>query len=490
MTRGRRLALVLLLLLPAAASCGDVLFRLGRRFPDSRGALDGIWAGDQFEFLHRTRLALGRFSLVLVAEKDRGEEWCDLVSAGATFEDSIRNVRATAGWLRSKLGSGLILSHPSGWSGAPGMEAKPPALASKLEPASSAGCSDAEPLTGAGVSFRAGRFSFLTMGASSRIDPSGEGLHRTESELAAEGSVKEDLLGFRAVTGCWGLGAAAADDPRGGWSRVGLDFDGRLAGVDLRAEAAVGFQGSEMSEAFWGCIHERFDAVRFCVGVFRHPDDFPSRRSALPIGMDCDAGAGAAFVWKPGAGWTAEGSVTSALRREASRGSAELSLEKRMTPAFDLGIRFRGTTRDDEDYFRLLGSSSWRPAGGVVLSTAVQRTGAGLSSSGTGAEARLKILLDGELTVRVAAAGFVTDDYDSRVYFGELSFPGDFGSVQQWGEGFYLQAAVACPVGGGSSISGRMGYLRKGSVESIGEGSDETDGPSRLDATLQFQSVI
>ncbi len=85
MTRGRRLALVLLLLLPAAASCGDVLFRLGRRFPDSRGSLDGIWAGDQFEFLHRTRLALGRFSLVLVAEKDRGEEWCDLVSAGATF---------------------------------------------------------------------------------------------------------------------------------------------------------------------------------------------------------------------------------------------------------------------------------------------------------------------------------------------------------------------------------------------------------------------
>lgn len=488
MTGGGLLSLALLLLLPSAGSCSDVLFRLGRRFPDSRGTLDGIWAGDQFEFLHRTRLALGGFSLALVTEKDGGEDWCDLVTAGAAFDDSARGLCAAAGWLRADLGSGLILSHPSDWSGGPGMEAKPPTLASKLEPASSAGCSDAEPLLGAGMSFQAGRFSFITVGASSRVDPSGEGLHRTESELAAEGSVREDLLGLRAGTGCWGLGAAAADDSRGRWSRMGLDFDGRMAGVGLTAEAALGFQGSEASEAFWGCIHEELDGLRFCAGIFRHPEGFPSRRSAMPVGMSCEEGAGAAFVWKPGASWTTEGSAVSALRHEASTGSAELSLEKRMTSAFDLGLRFRRTSRDDEDSFRLLGSSSWRPAGGVVLSTAVQRTGAGRSSSGTGAEARLKILLDGELTVRLAAAGFVTDDYDSRVYLGELSFPGDFGSVQQWGEGFYLQAAVGCPIGTGSSIAGRVGYLRKGSVEAIGEGSDQTEGPSRLEATIQFRS--
>lgn len=482
-----------LVLTGTGADGGDLLMRLGRRFPQSLGNLEGAWAGDGFEFLHRARITVGDFHLTLVAEKDRGEDWCDLIAAGAAYSPSDgRTFTAVAGWMRAELGSGLILSHPSGWGGASGVEAKPPGLNSRIEPAASPGCSDSEPLTGAGAEFHISGMTGFVLGSSSRLDPSGEGLHRSEAELEAARSVEENLAGFRLAGGAWGLDAALSEDDRGDWARAGIDFDGSIGGLGLSAEAAFGSEDGSGSRAAWVCFHEQFDDLRFCAGAFSFPEDFPARRSALPIGGTGDIGAGAAVGWRPGGGWSADFSANSVLIDEESRTGAELALEKRMTSAFDLGTRGRWSSGMDESSYRLVGSSSWRPAGGIILSSAVQKTGAGGEggdSGGAGAEARLKLVLSGDVSLRFSAAGFSTDDYDSRVYFGELSFPGDFASVQQWGDGVYLQAAAGFPLGA-SEISARVGYLRKDRVVSLGEGMEQTEGPSRVDATLQFETVL
>lgn len=470
----------------------DILFRLGRLFPDASGAVDGTWAGDQFSFLHRVRLSRGGFSLTAVAEKDPGEDWCDLVTAGASYQRPDSAFSAVGGWLRTDLGSGLVLSHPGGWSSGAGIEEKPPSLETRLEPAESPGSSDAQPLLGAGGGFTLGGVSCTILGASSRIDPSGEGLHRTASELAAEGSIREDLAAARISGRIMGFGAMLGDGGDGRFGRAGIDLDATAGGMGITCEAAAGLSGDRVSDAFWACIHEETSAVRFNAGVFRRPGDFPGDRSSMPFGGACDIGAGASAGFRPGSGWSARLTAMCLLEGEDSGSRAEFEITRRMTPGFDLGLRGRGSSDEGTGSFRLVASSSWRPAGGTILSAAVQRTGSdgsGGSPRGTGAETRLKLSL-GDVILRLSAAGFSTDDYDSRVYFGELSLPGDFASVQQYGRGFLLQAALGMPLSEGSELAGRVSYLRRDSVDSIGEGSEETDGPSRLDATIQFQATL
>lgn len=484
--------LILSIVLASSPVGGELLTRLGRQFPDARGAVDGSWAGDQFSFLHRMRLERGGFELAAVAEKDPGEDWCDLVAAGASYRHPGSTFRAVGGWLRADLGSGLVLSHPSGWSEGAGFEEKPPSLSVRLEPAAGPGCSDAQPLTGAGGGFALGGLSCTLLGTSSRIDPSGEGLHRTASELSAERSVREDLAAARISGGSLGFGAMLADRGEGGFGRAGIDFDGRAGGLGVTCEAAAGVSGGRVSEAFWACVHEQTDFLRFNAGVFRCPGDFPGTRSTMPLGGSCDIGAGASAGFRPGDGWSARLTAVCLLEDEDPGSRAEFEVSRRMTPDFDLGLRARGSSDGEAGSFRLVASSSWRPAGGTILAAALQRTGADGpegSPAGTGAETRLKLSL-GDVTVRLAAAGFSTDDYDSRVYFGELSLPGDFASIQQYGEGFLLQAALGLSLPEGSEIAGRISYLRKDSVDSIGEGSGETEGPSRLDATIQFRTTL
>lgn len=484
--------IILSLALVSTADEADVLFRLGRLFPDARGAVDGTWAGDQFSFLHRMRLSRGGFEMTAVAEKDPGEEWCDLVSAGASYAPPGASFIAAGGWLRADLGSGLVMSHPGGWSDGAGIEEKPPSLEGRLEPAASPGCSDAEPLLGAGAGFALGGLSCTLLGASSRIDPSGEGLHRTASELEAKGSVREDLAAARIAGGPLGFDAMLGDRGEGRFGRAGIDFNGSAGGIGMTCEAAAGLSGDRVSDAFWACIHEETAVLRFNAGIFRCPGDFPGARSSMPLGGPCDIGAGASAGLRPGHGWSARLTAMCLLDEGDSGSRAELEISRRMTPDFDLGLRARGSSVEGDESFRLVASSSWRPAGGTVLSAALQRTGhddTGGGSCGTGAETRLRLLL-GDVILRLAAAGFSTEGYDSRVYFGELSLPGDFASIQQYGEGFLLQAALGVPLSEGSVISGRLSYLRKDSVESMGDGTEETEGPSRLEATIQFQATI
>ncbi len=484
--------IILSLALVTSPGEGDVLFRLGRLFPDASGYVDGTWAGDQCSFLDRVRFSRGGFDMTAVAEKDPGEDWCDLVTAGASYQDPGSAFSAVGGWLKADLGSGLVLSHPGGWSSGAGIEEKPPSLRTGLEPAASPGCSDAEPLLGAGGGFYLGGMSCTLLGASSRIDPSGDGLHRTASELAAEGSVREDLAAARIAGGPIGFGAVLGDRGDGLFGRAGIDFDGSAGAIGITCEAAAGLSGNRASEAFWACMHEETSALRFNAGIFRCPGDFPGDRSSMPLGGTCDIGAGASAGLRPGDGWSARLTAMCLLEGDDSGSRADLEITRRMTPDFDLGLRARGSSEEGAGSFRIVATSSWRPAGGTILSAAVQRTGhdgPDGSPCGTGAETRLKLSL-GDAVLRLAAAGFSTDDYDSRVYFGELSLPGDFASIQQYGSGFLLQAALGLPLSEGSEIAGRVSYLRKDSVESMVEGSEETEGASRLDATIQFRASI
>jgi hypothetical protein len=85
----------------------------------------------------------------------------------------------------------------------------------------------------------------------------------------------------------------------------------------------------------------------------------------------------------------------------------------------------------------------------------------------------------------VAAAGFRTGGYSSRVWCGELALPGDFASAELWGEGFLLQAAVSAGPVGGFTAGARISLLEKPGEDSMGEGGEETTGPSRTDISVQ-----
>ena len=105
----RLVLLVVLLALASASHPGGMRMRLLRRWPGCRGTIEGVYAGDEWSFLERVEFSLpSAFSLqyslggVMLLEKDRGEEWVDLVSGGLSLESQgYPGLSVYAGWLKA-----------------------------------------------------------------------------------------------------------------------------------------------------------------------------------------------------------------------------------------------------------------------------------------------------------------------------------------------------------------------------------------------------
>lgn len=484
-------AILLAVLALQPGTSGDLLFRVLNRFPACEGVLSGAYAGNGVSFLHRARYGSGPFQAVMLMEKDRGEDWGDLVAAGAGYSSDGGSIRSAAGgWLRASLGSGMVFSHPSGWGeGGPGLDAKPPQFRMLVAPAASAGACDGRPLTGAAATGVTGGVGFAALAAYSEIDPSGDGLHRTASQIEARGSVVEKAAAARVEAGP--AGATFACRRAGGDDRIraGADFRLQAGPVLLSGEAAVE-SDSARTVAWWTSVSESSEPFRFNGMFFSCPAGYgDDDRCEFPADSPCDAGCGAAFRWRPAAGWISALSLTaSTLEGEGSqRGSFYVSW--RTGPTLELTTSCRAASIRGAESWRWTVGSTMEALRNARIDAEVQLTGAADEEtlSGGAVEARLRWDLLRSLSVSVGAAGFSTQGYAARAYVGELGFPGEFASTSVWGDGFLLQAAAAVDLPGGGGLKIRASRMVREGEQSLGSGLEETDGPGRTEIGAQWE---
>jgi hypothetical protein len=470
---------------------GDLLTRMLRTFPDCSGVLSGEYAGDGWAFLQRARFLAGPVEGIVLTEKDRGESWGDLVAGGLAWSPDGTVSRVTAGWLDPVLGSGLVLGGTGSWgAGGSFLEAKPPSSRTSLDPAGSASESEGMPLTGAGVQLDALGIEAGLVQCVTRIDPAGTGLHRTESELDARGSLDEVLSAGRIAIDGVGASFARASGSAGRWTRAGIDLDIDLSGTGLSGEAAIGSAGGTGVGAFWAAVHEETGGLRFCLSAYSFPPDFPDRRSSQPMGGTCDFGTGAGTRWRFGPGWLAAGSVSCEYLDGDGKARADLEIRRRLPGGVEL--RLSGRTCEDAGVSssRLLGALSWDIDDDFGIDASLQATGSaedGSRGTGSAGETRIRWRIAEPLELRAAAAAFSTDGYGSRVYCGELGFPGEFASAQLWGEGFLLQASVSIEPVDGVELRLRAAMLEREGADVIGTGFESTDGPVRTEVGAQLE---
>lgn len=469
---------------------GDLLTRMLRTFPDCSGVVSGEYAGDGWAFLQRARFLAGPVEGVVLTEKDRGESWGDLVAGGVSWEPSGAVSQVTAGWLDPAMGSGLVLAGPGGWgAGGSFMEAKPPSSITSVDPAGSASECEGMPLTGAGIRIDALGFEAGLVQCLTRIDPAGTGLHRTGGELDARGSLDENLSAGRISSGSLGASFACASGTAGRWTRAGLDFDVDLSGTGISGEAALRSAGETGSGAFWAAVHEETELLRFCLSAYSFPPDFPDRRASPPMGGRCDFGTGAGTRWRIGHGWLAAGSVCCEYLDGEGSARADLDIRRRLPGGIE--ARLSGRTGEDEGVraSRLLGSLSWDIDDDFGLDASLQATGSSGDDSretGSAGETRFRWRVAEPLELRAAAAAFSTGGYDSRVYCGELGFPGEFASAQLWGNGFLLQASAMIEPADDVELRLRVAVLDREGAGTIGTGLESTDGPIRTEVGAQL----
>jgi hypothetical protein len=483
-------ALALAAALASTGFDGEVLARIWRRFPECRGVVEGAYAGDETCFLCRSQMETGGFRAILITEKDRGEEWGDLLAGGACWTGSSFLRSASAGWLRAKLGSGLVLGGSSSWgASAPGLDARPPDRATRADPATGAGSCDGSPLTGASVTAGAAGVSITLLQGLSALDPSGSGLHRTPSEIEAKGSIRESLSAARVTFGGFGATLAGRSLEGDRCLRSGLDFGLDAAGAGFSGEVSWEHDSCDTA-AFWVAMSEASDQLRFCGAAFSTPEDFGDDRTSSPAGLECDLGCGAALRWRPAMGWLGALSVSagSAGGCARERGSAEVS--KRFSPDLEMAVSGRLVLDRGEWSSRATTSLSWRTAGQSVLSVEVQATSAGNGErrdTGGAVEGRIRWKPSEKVSISAGCAGYSTTGYAARAYCGELGFPGESGSTAVWGEGFLMQVSATFTTGVGIEIRGRLSRAVREEADSMGSGLEETEGGTRTEAGLQLE---
>ncbi len=488
--------LAALLLLAAAAGRGDDLrLRLSRRWPSCRGTLEGVYAGDEYSMFQRLRVERPNLRLSLITEKDRGEDWGDLVCGAVEYtggpKDAVRGI--SAGWLRATLGSGLVLAHPGGWgsAGFSGYE-KPPVIRSRLEPSTGAWGSEGEPLTGVGGRFSLGRLELVVLQGLSWKDRSGDGLHRTPGEVEGRAWEREVLPAVRAAWGPLGATAAAGwsktDSGSTRWQRAGADLRLRKGPFGLAGEVAAGRDSAGTGVAFWAGPSHEAEGFRQAFLMFSVPEDFPDDRSSAPLG-ECRIGARYGLRWRPAVATFVSAGLVCRVREEDDAWKAAGELRRRLARGLNGSVGLRWTADGDGDSWRGVGSGGWEPSQLVRLSLKLQLTGwrdADSSEAGSCAETRLRLRPRRWLSLRLGAAGFTTDGWNSRAYVVALAFPGEFGSTQVQGRGMMLQAAVSVEPREGLFLRGGVGWLRRQDAETLGSGYEETEGGSRTEASCQL----
>jgi hypothetical protein len=484
-------ALLLLSALAAGdAGNGDLLLRLWRRFPECLGVATGAYAGDELVFLYRSQMRFGAVSTLILSEKDRGENWGDLLAGGASWAGSSFLRSASAGWLRAELGSGMVLGGSSSWGGgAPGLDARPPERRTQIALATGAGQCEGRPLTGASVTIASLGFTTALLQSWSAVDPSGEGLHRTPSEIESRRSVREILSAVRADFGAAGITVLRRIEEGNTIIRSGADFALQASGAEFSGEVALEADSATTS-AFWLAISGNSDEFRFCAAAFRTPEAFGDERSSSPSGLECDLGCGLASRWRPARGWLGALSVSAGSSDGSARERASLEISRRISPRLELIATGRAFLTQGASNWRETARVSWRAAEEVSLNLELQLTEASaddLHDSGGALEWQLRWKPLQAFAIAAGCAGFSTTGYASRAYCGELGFPGEFGSAPVWGEGFLLQAAAAFEVSDGTEIRGRISRIAREDVDALGSGLEETPGSARTEAGLQLE---
>ncbi len=488
-----RLTVLLLLTAIRTQADGEVRLRLFRRFPDCRGTLEDVYAGDEWSFMERIEFGVHPVGGVLLLEKDRGEEWIDLVSGGLACEpDNGAGPSFYAGWLEARFGSGLVLAHPGAWSGSgPGTYSKPPSIRSRIRLSRSSWSADGNGLTGVAGCFSVGNVSFHFLQGLSRIDRSEGGYHRTSGEIDSRGAVRETLSAVRMSVGPLGVTAAAGsekDEETLEWQRAGIDLQFAKGAFLLSGEAALGIIQRETSVAWWGSMTQSTADFRHSLTAYGVPGVFPGSRSSPPVDGNSDPGIRYGFRWKVFPGTTVSAGAR-LLLREGGNLTASAQLERRFGSGLEGRISYRSSSSGGETSRRLLSACTWEPGHRLSLTGRLQFTrwsGADSTECGTAFEFRVKYAMLDELQLRAGAAAFSTGGYSSRVYAAELAFPGEFGSIALYDMGFLLQASAMLRLHEHMSIRTRIAWQTREGAGHLGSGWEETGGPERTEAGLQL----
>lgn len=486
----------------------DIRSRLERRWPSCRGVLEGVYTGDELGFMHRAIFETSSLSAVVLMEKDRGEDWVDLLAAGAGWSGEAGPLRsASIGWLRVGLGTGLVLRHPGGWGGSLEAAGKPPARRTSIRPATSASACDGEPLTAAAVRLDVCGVDLAILQGLSRTDgASTEGYHRTEGELESRGSVTELLTALRAERRAIGLTLAVGQetgDREGCWFRSGVDLAvlDDSAPVGLVSElVAGGTDSTDLSVGGYASPHLEAGSLRACVAFYCLPEALPSNRMSSPYGSAGETGMALSARFRPGSGVAAGASLEysgeNTLREETGL-EGRFRVDYRFRTGLETFLKLRASTGGAEDARYLGGTAGldWQADDYLRLSARVHLAlsrdeDADSVSNGSAIETRVRLSLSPELEIKLSGAAYSTEDYDSRVYLYEIAFPGEFGCASAQGEGLLMQAAMALHLEQRAVLRARLRWLTRESVDFLGSGYEETDGNSRTEAGLQLDWKI
>ena len=489
--------LITLLILPGLVSAGgDLRFRLQRRLPGCRGTLENYYTGDEFDFYNRFRFQSGLWKFILLIDKARGEEWVDIIAGGASWTPEGYPVRSVSiGWLKADLGSGLVLSFPGQFSSLNELSLyKPPNSRNRIEPATSPWGCRGEPLTGIGIMLETGGMDISVLTALSPLDSLAGGYHRTESEVLGRNAFTEKLAAIRVSWQHLGITAAAAsrnDIPEHYWFRGGADWNVNIGSLNLSGEAVAGFDSSGTTVAAWGSFSQEFSQFRHMLTVLRNPPGYPSDRSSPPVSRVCDIGICYGFRWKAFPRMALKAGTGTYFNQDSSLLLASLEAGYRFPWSMEASIGIRTRTESDCASFRCWLGSSWQPQSRLKIATRIQIAGwsstpEDSSETGVGIELKFRYTPRNWLTIDLGGAACSTDGYNSRVYAGASSFPGEFSSTALYNRTFLFFAGASAEVSEGLFLRGTIKRKIVEDADTLGSGWEETEGDSRTEMGFQL----
>jgi hypothetical protein len=467
---------------------GDFRMRAEHRWPEPRGITENLWRGSALSFYQRLLTSFGKWSCVILTEKDPGEEWGDLIAGGISYTNP-ESFTAAAGALRVQMAHGLVLCHPGEWSGTDVLGlSKTPGFRLRFEPSESPGAIDADPLTGAAAEYHFSNLSFSTVLGWSKIDTGSSGLHRTESELANRRSVDEKLAAVRAAYGPVGISFAhvyrTEDSLSVSASRIGTDFLFETEEAVLTGEIAT-----DLDTTFNFMVSGSRGTAQFSHALTLSRFTGSQYRSSGGLVSGHQMGAGYGLTWRPQQGITLDAGTLFQDREEEDSFSAGFQLTERAGSRTDLTQRLKYTSTGEERTLTGQITTAWSPNSDLTLSLKLPFTRYSCTGSpgetGTGVEIRLKHNPVNMLEFSISAAAASTNGWNSSVYAYSLSFPGEFGSQVMYNSAVLLQGSVSVHVSENATVRMKAAWYNMNGAESLGSGSDETEGPARTSAGLQ-----
>lgn len=480
---------LLLIFLVTAGLPGDMRVRTGFSWPSPRGIEEGYWAGSGVCSYQRFRLNPNKWRMVLLTEKDRGEEWADLVTGGLQFNHS-DNFSVTAGALAVQFAQGLLFSHSGSWGTAdPFSLSKPSGWRVRIDPAESPGPTDGTGLTGAGSQYNAGAFSAAAVLGWSRIDPGESGLHRSSSEIESHNSIGEKLVAFRTGYGPAGVSFAGvrrtADSVETTCSRIGADL--YLPGDNSLLSGEFVTDLDSISNFVLSGTRGTPD-LRHGLTVSRNRGGMP--RTSGTFGTEHDFGTGYGIRWRISERVLLDGGALFLDCPAGEKYKAGIQFTENMSGRTEFTQRLGFARTEDEQTLSGRVTATWTPGSNMILSMKMPFSRFSSSNAspetGFGLETRLRHILSDRAEYSVSAAACSTDGWNSRLYAYSLSFPGQFGSSALYNSMVLLQGSVSLHISSSAVLRARCAWYNIEGEPSLGSGWEETEGSSRTEAGLQL----